>query len=127
MRILFRVLLAVEVSATMIGGALAMITPIAFLPNMTSAALGAAAPELSRLLGAAWIVIGLILASVPFLRDVRAMRSILVAIMVGDVLHLAALIASDAVTPAHLALPVVFFTYRAAAVWRPQWLIRTES
>jgi hypothetical protein len=127
MRIFFRVLLVLEVSATMIGGVLAMVTPTEFLPNITSAAPGAAAPELSRLLGVAWIVIALILASVPFLRNVRAMRSILIAIMAGDVLHVAALMASDDDNPGHFVLSAVFFAYRGAAVWRPEWLIKTES
>ena len=127
MRVFFRVLLALEVAATLIGGAFAMATPIEFLPNISSATPGAAAPELTRLLGVAWIVVGLILASVPFLRNVRAMRSILIAIMVGDVLHVAALMASDDVNPGHFVLSAVFFAYRGTAVWRPEWLIKTES
>ena len=127
MRVFFRVLLALEVAATLIGGVLAMATPIEFLPNISSAAPGAAAPELTRLLGVAWIVIALILASVPFLRDVRAMRGILIAIMVGDVLHVGALMAADDVHPGNFILSAVFFAYRAAAVWRPRWLIRTDA
>ena len=126
-RTLFRALLAVEVLATLFGGMSAMAMPLAFLPNLTRAPPGAAAPELMRLLGGAWIVIALILASVPFLRDVRAMRSILIAIMVGDVLHAAALIPAEGVHPGHFVLPSVFFAYRGAAVWRPAWLIRTEG
>jgi len=126
-RTLFRVLLAAEVLATLFGGVSAMAMPLEFLPNLTSAAPGAAAPELARLLGGAWIVIALILASVPFLRDVRAMRSILIAIMVGDLLHVAALMPSEDVHPGHFVLSSVFFAYRGAAVWRPGWLIRTEA
>jgi len=42
------------------------------------------------------------------------------------VLHIAALIASDALSPSQVVLPVVFFVYRGAAVWRPRWLIRAE-
>ena len=127
MRVFFRVLLALEVLATVIGGVLAMATPIEFLPNVSSAAPGAAAPELTRLLGVAWIVIALILASVPFLRDVRAMRSILIAIMIGDVLHVGVMMASADVHPGHYVLSGVFFAYRALAVWRPKWLIRTDA
>ena len=119
--------MALEVSATLVGGVLAMATPTEFVSNISSAALGAAAPELTRLIGVAWIVIALILASVPFLREVRAMRSILVAIMVGDALHVAALMASNDVHPGHFVLSAVFFAYRGAAVWRPRWLIRTEG
>ena len=126
-RSFLRVLLALEVLATLYGGVSAMATPVEFLPNISSAVPGAAAPELTRLLGVAWIVIALILASVPFLREVRAMRSILVAIMVGDVLHVTALMASDDVHPGHFVLSAVFFAYRGAAVWRPRWLIRTEG
>jgi hypothetical protein len=126
MRIFLRVLLALEVLATMIGGVLAMLTPTEFLPNITSAVPGAAAPELARLLGVVWIVVALILASVPFLRDVRAMRGILIAIMIGDVLHVAVLMASADVNPGHFVLSGVFFAYRGVAVWRPGWLIRTE-
>jgi hypothetical protein len=33
-----------------------------------------------------------------------------------------ALIASDALSPSQVVLPVVFFAYRGAAVWRPRWL-----
>lgn len=126
MRIFLRVLLTLEVLATMIGGVLAMLTPTEFLPNITSAVPGAAAPELTRLLGVVWIVVALILASVPFLRDVRAMRSILIAIMIGDVLHVAVLMASSDVNPGHFVLSGAFFAYRGVAVWRPGWLIRTE-
>jgi hypothetical protein len=126
-RIFFRVLLALEVLATLTGGVLAMAAPIEFVPNISSAVPGAAAPELTRLLGVTWIVIALILASVPFLRDVRAMRSILVAIIVGDVLHVGASMAADDVHPATFVLSGVFFAYRCAAVWRPRWLIRTEG
>lgn len=104
-----------------------MAMPLEFLPNLSSAVPGAAAPEVTRLLGVAWIVIALILASVPFLREVRAIRSILAAIMVGDVLHVAALLASDDVNPGHYILSAIFFTYRGAAVWQPRWLIRPEA
>jgi len=124
MRVFLRILLALEVSSTMIAGALAMITPINFLPTITSSVPGDAAPELTRLLGAVWVVVALILASVPFLRDVRAMRSILIPIMIGDVLHMAALIPSGAADATHIVPSVVFFTYRGAAVWRPSWLIK---
>jgi hypothetical protein len=126
MRIFFRILLALEVTSTVIAGTLAMIRPIDFLPTITSAAAGAAAPDLARMLGAAWIVVGLILAGVPFLEDVRTMRSVLIAIMIGDVLHIAALIPSGGVDATHIVPSVLFFSYRGAAVWRPQWLIRTE-
>ena len=126
MRIFFLVLLVVEVSTTMMGGVWAMVAPMDFVPNMTGLVAGAAAPELSRLLGAMWIVVALILACVPFLRDARAMRCVLVPLLAGDVLHIAALIASGALSPSQVVLPVVFFAYRGAAVWRPRWLIRTE-
>ena len=122
MRIFFLVLLVVEVSTTMMGGVWAMVAPMDFVPNMTGLVPGAAAPELSRLLGAMWIVVALILACVPFLRDVRAMRCVLVPLLAGDVLHVAALIASDALSPSQVILPVVFFAYRGAAVWQPRWL-----
>lgn len=127
MRYLLRVLLAVEVLATLYGGVGAIAAPVEFLPNISSAAPGAAAPELTRLLGVAWIVIALILAGVPFLREVRAMRSILIAIMVGDILHTGVLMAAEDVHPGHYVLSGVFFAYRAVAVWRPKWLIRTED
>lgn len=57
MRIFFLVLLVVEVSTTMMGGVWAMVAPMDFVPNMTGLVPGAAAPELSRLLGAMWIVV----------------------------------------------------------------------
>jgi hypothetical protein len=40
------------------------------------------------------------------------MRSILIAIMVGDVLHIAALIPSGDVHPRHFVLSSVFLAYR---------------
>jgi hypothetical protein len=42
-RVFFRVLLALEVSATLIGGVSAMVRPSEFLPNIASGAPGAAA------------------------------------------------------------------------------------
>lgn len=92
MRVFFRVLLSIEVLATLGGGLAAMAAPVEFLPNITSALPGAAAPELTRLLGGMWIVIALVLAGVPFIREVRTMRAILIAILVGDLLHVAALL-----------------------------------
>ena len=100
-------------------GAVAMARPSALLGSLTADALDAAALDILPQLGVAWIVIGMLVLSLPRISDARTLRLVMAPILCGDALHVIALFPWQAHDITALALGFVFFVNRALIAWRP--------
>lgn len=136
MRRAFRGLILVEALTTLVGGALAIAWPKAILDPFLAAPLTdpltAPLGALAMWLGAAWIVLALMLLGSLRLGpgQVGPLRAIFAPLLLGDVLHVAGVVhlvethgAWSAAGAAQVVWMLVLFAYRAYLFARPQTLL----
>ena len=118
-RLIRLLLLYFEGVTTIIAGLVAATAPAAMMSTLTPLEAGPAAADVAQMLGAGWIVIGLVVCLLPQLREPRHLRLMILPVLVGDLLHLGAVwpwTSEAALT--HVVPSVVYFLNRGSiALW----------
>lgn len=131
-RLLFRACVVVEALSTIIGAVSAFLAPELAIGSLISGQIVPQARAVMPQAGAAWLVLALMMLGTLRLRpgDERALRIILLPLLIGDVVHLAAaaLLIREygSWTGGAIGLAVftlVLFTYRTLAALRPELLL----
>eukprot|EP00567_Pseudictyota_dubia_P012191 CAMPEP_0197438320 /NCGR_PEP_ID=MMETSP1175-20131217/5354_1 /TAXON_ID=1003142 /ORGANISM="Triceratium dubium, Strain CCMP147" /LENGTH=158 /DNA_ID=CAMNT_0042968027 /DNA_START=208 /DNA_END=684 /DNA_ORIENTATION=- len=129
---LSRIVLISEGVFTIGAGGVLLGQPAVLLKDWTSEPLSEMLLSFAPTLGTAWVVIGLIVLQVPWMTaSAASARRLLLAVVLGDFLHVYALRiwaasfgAWDLPTMAQVILTAVFFVNRAAIIARPNMVSR---
>ena len=114
-------LLYFEGVTTVISGLVAFSSPVMMMSVLTAQEAGPAAEDVARMLGVGWVVIGLVVCMLPKLRDPRHLRLMILPVLVGDLLHMAATWPWDSVAALMHVVPTVIYTLnRGSIALRPE-------
>ena len=130
---LFRVIFSVEAGVTLIAGLQAIFLPSLFQLSVIGPMFAADVPHQARMLGAAWVVLGVMQARMLDQGNHLAWSIYLPPILVGDLLHMVALMAmvlERGLLPADLAtfaMMAVILPCRLMVLARPERVLRVRE
>jgi hypothetical protein len=122
-----RVVLYVEALSTGGLGLVAVLAPALVLSKITDLPADPSALAVARQLGAAWVVIGVVECLLPFVRDARTLRMIVMPIFLGDILHAIAVWPWGAFALTHVIPTAIYAVNRASIVAWPESFIARRA
>jgi hypothetical protein len=130
---LFRVIFGVEAGVTLIAGLQAIFLPALFQVSVIGPMFASDVPHQARMLGAAWVVMGVMEARMLDQGNHLAWSIYLPPILVGDLLHMVALVAmvlERGVLPADgvlFAMMAIILPCRLMVLARPERVLRVRE
>ena len=120
-------ILYLEGVTTMVAGLLTLLAPERMMSVLTTLEANAAAEDVARMLGVAWIVIGLVVCLLPRVRAAETLRVLLLPLLIGDVLHLAALWPWSPGSATHVIPSLIYLLNRGSIALRPEAFLGTPE
>lgn len=120
-------LLFIEGVSTAALGALAVFAPELVFAKITDAPLDAGGLAVARQLGAVWLTVGVVVCTLPYVQDRRALRLLLVPIIIGDVLHALALWPWNAFALTHVVPTAIYSLNRTSILLWPDSFMRAPT
>lgn len=120
-------LLYIEGLTTLLVGAVAVFAPDLVLDKITELPADPAGLAVTRQLGTAWVVAGLLACMLTQLRDARSLRLVVLPLLVGDIFHLIAVWPWDAFAMTHVIPTVIYSLNRSSIALWPESFIAPKA